>query len=207
MRRLDEKLERYNETADAKKKKDDETTANEKKNFEKKIAFAQGMTSALSTIAQNSLKGDRKNAKLRKGIALGEATTNTALGITKALSKQDYLGALLIGAQGGAQISTIASQKFAKGGIVKGENGVSDIGDKTLVRVNAGEGVFTKEQMKAIGGSRTITIAPTIQVNGNADQSVLDGFIGESKRIADAVIDSIRNGDLDLENELNLVVA
>lgn len=184
--------------------------------FQKSLLMAQlnasqTYVSSLATIMQNALKGDKKNAKLRKAIAISEAIINTSLGVTKALASApppiNFINASAVGAQGLAQVSTIATQKFAKGGIVKGEGGISDIGDKTLIRVNAGEGVFTKDQMKAMGSQKAVTIAPSIVINGNADQGVVDQLVDKSKEIAEAVVNSIRNGDLDLNAELNLVSA
>jgi len=166
------------------------------------LAFA--LTSSLSTITQNALGKSRKNAKLRKGIAFGEAVINTALGVSKALASApppvNFINASAVGAAGAAQISTIATQKFATGGIVRNQSGQSDVGDKTLIRVNAGEGVFTKEQMKAMGKTE---INMPITINGNADQNAIDKF----SEIAQSIIGAIRNGDLDLINELNLQTA
>ena len=81
-----------------------------------RLNLAMALTSSLSTIAQNSLGKEKKNAKLRKGMALSEAIVNTALGVTKALGSAppplNFINAGIVGASGGAQISTIASQKF-----------------------------------------------------------------------------------------------
>ena len=169
------------------------------------------LTSSLSTIATNALGKSKKNAKLRKAIALSEAIVNTGLGVTKALGTGvpplNLINAGIVASVGASNISTIASQKFARGGIVKGQDGVSDLGDKTMVRVNAGEGVFTKEQMKAMGNQRSISVAPVINIQGNADSSTIQNLREESTNIANKVIESIRNGDLNLVNELNLVTA
>jgi len=165
------------------------------------LAFT--LTSSLSTIARNALGTSKKNANMRKGIAYSEAVINTALGVSKALASApppiNFINAAAVGAAGAAQISTIATQKFATGGIVKG-NGGSDLGDKQMIRVNAGEGVFTKEQMKALGKTE---INMPITINGNADQGVVNQF----SEIAQSIIGAIRNGDLDLINELNLQTA
>jgi hypothetical protein len=118
----------------------------------------------------------------------------------------NFINAGIVGAQGGAQISTIASQKFAQGGIVKGESGVPNIGDKTLVRVNAGEGIFTRDQMKALGGMMgTNNISPTLVVNGNVDSSTVPKLNDSLQSFADRIISAIRGNELDLVNELNLV--
>jgi len=174
------------------------------------LNLAMALTSSLSTISSNALGTSRKNAKARKTIALGEAIINTGLGVTKALASSapplNFINAGIVGAQGGAQISTIASQKFAQGGIVKAESGVPNIGDKTLVRVNAGEGVFTRDQMKALGGMMgTNNISPTLVVNGNVDSSTVPKLNDSLQSFADRIISAIRGNELDLVNELNLV--
>jgi len=170
---------------------------------EARYNLALTLSSSLSTIARNALGTNKKNANIRKGIAYSEAVINTALGVSKALASApppiNFINAAAVGAAGAAQISTIATQKFATGGIVKG-NGGSDLGDKQMIRVNAGEGVFTKEQMKALGKTE---INIPITINGNADQGVVDQF----SEIAQSIIGAIRNGDLDLINELNLQTA
>lgn len=166
------------------------------------LAFA--LNSSLATIATNALGRSKKNAKLRKGIAYGEAVINTALGVSKALASApppiNFLNASAVSAQGLAQISTIATQKFATGGIVKDRSGQSQVGDKQVIRVNPGEGVFTKEQMKAMGKTE---INMPITINGNADERTVSRFA----EIAQDIIGAIRNGDLDLVNELNLQVS
>ena len=201
---LDEEVEKHKESQK-------EITENERLESEKRKALRQAewnlaftLTSSLSTIARNALGTSKKNAKLRKGIAYGEAVINTALGVSKALATGVYpinmLNAAAVSAAGAAQISTIATQKFATGGIVKGRSGESQIGDKQVVRVNAGEGVFTKEQMKAMGKTE---INMPITINGNADERAVTRF----SEIAQEIIGAIRNGDLDLINELNLQTA
>lgn len=174
------------------------------------LNLAMALTSSLSTISRNALGSSKKDAKTRKTIALGEAIINTGLGVTKALASSppplNFINAGIVGSQGAAQISTIASQKFAQGGIVKSETGVPNIGDKTLVRVNAGEGVFTQDQMKALGGMMgTNNISPTLVVNGNVDSSTVPKLNDSLQSFADKIISAIRGNELDLVNELNLV--
>ncbi len=174
------------------------------------LNLAMALTSSLSTISRNALGTSKKNAKARKSIALSEAIINTGLGVTKALASSppplNFINAGIVTAQGGAQISTIASQKFAQGGIVKSESGVPNIGDKTLVRVNAGEGVFTQDQMKALGGMMgTNNISPTLVVNGNVDSSTVPKLNDSLQSFADKIIGAIRGNELDLVGELNLV--
>jgi len=173
-----------------------------------RLSLYQTIASSISTISRNALGSSKKNAKARKGIALAEAIVNTSLGITKALSSSapplNLINAGVVSAQGLAQVSTIASQKFASGGIVKGSN-LSDVGDRTLVRVNAGEGIFTKDQMKALGERQSINIAPNITINGNADQGAINQMNRGLQKFSDTILEAIRGGELDLVNEHNLV--
>ena len=222
------KIEKTQETADAVAKIDEDALRKKEENEKYytellkreadhrkairmgELNLAMALTSSLSTISRNALGTSKKNAKARKSIALSEAIINTGLGVTKALASSapplNFINAGIVTAQGGAQISTIASQKFAQGGIVKSESGVPNIGDKTLVRVNAGEGVFTQDQMKALGGMMgTNNISPTLVVNGNVDSSTVPKLNDSLQSFADKIIGAIRGNELDLVGELNLV--
>jgi hypothetical protein len=123
------------ETADLEVDIEKNKQAELKKEFDKerniqmaKLSLYQSVTSSLSTIARNALGTSKKNANARKTIALSEALINTSLGVTKALSSSapplNFINAGIVGAQGAANVSTIASQKFATGGIVKGGSAV-----------------------------------------------------------------------------------
>jgi len=222
------KIEKTQETADAVAKIDEDALRKKEENEKYytdllkreadhrkairmgELNLAMALTSSLSTISRNALGTSKKNAKARKSIALSEAIINTGLGVTKALASSppplNFINAGIVTAQGGAQISTIASQKFAQGGIVKSESGVPNIGDKTLVRVNAGEGVFTQDQMKALGGMMgTNNISPTLVVNGNVDSSTVPKLNDSLQEFADKIRAVLRGNELDLVNELNLV--
>ena len=206
---LETEINQY-EDAEKKKTQIKEQEAEKRKAIQMaELNLAMTLTSSLSTIAQNALGSSKRNAKARKGIALSEAIVNTGLGVTRALSSApppiNFINAAAVGASGAAQISTIASQKFAKGGIVKG-NGASDLGDKTLIRVNAGEGVFTKDQMKALGEQRQpMTIAPNITINGNADTGTIQKLDDSLQAFADRIIEAERGGFLNFSNDFNLV--
>lgn len=110
-------------------------------------------------------------------IELAQATSNIALGVTKAIAEGYPMGLIngaLVSAAGAVSIASIIANKprppsFETGGIVPG---TSYTGDRVGVRVNSGEGIFTRDQMKAMGiMARTGTQqAPTqnVIVNNNA---------------------------------------
>jgi hypothetical protein len=110
-------------------------------------------------------------------IQLAQATSNIALGVTKAIAEGYPMGLIngaLVSAAGAVSIASIVANKprppsFETGGIVPG---TSYTGDRGGVRVNSGEGIFTRDQMKAMGiMARTGTQqAPkqSVIVNNNA---------------------------------------
>ena len=212
---LDAQFEFFDaEVEGIKKREEEKTAATEKGKAKRKeimlaeFNLASTITSSLSTIAQNALGNSKKNAKLRKTIALSEAAINIALGVSKALASStpplNFINAAAVGAAGAAQISTIASQKFAQGGIVQGG---STIGDKQNIRVNSGELILNKAQQDNVAQQLTnnITVSPQIIIQGNADQSTVEKLTGSLEELADRIRSTIRNGNLDLKDELGFV--
>lgn len=95
---------------------------------------AQRFTSAVSNLArvrgenelkaaqaagasEETLQGIRKrNFERSQNFAIAQATSNIALGITRAISQGNFLEAAVVGATGAIQLATIKAQKFARGG-------------------------------------------------------------------------------------------
>lgn len=80
--------------------------------------YKQTQADQLGTLT-NSLQ---QAASLNKGFAIAyqvfavsQAIVNTALGVTAALAKADFISAAIIAASGGIQVATILSQSFAVG--------------------------------------------------------------------------------------------
>jgi len=158
----------------------------------------------ISEATKKAEKEQKEAAKVQQEIALVQAIINTALGVTNALSiKPTALGvamAILIGAAGAAEISTIASQTFAQGGIVQGPS----MGDRVQVTANVGEMILTREQQAELfaiargsspapvsfarGSSSAQAYAPvtiggtTIVIQGNADASTVTAIEGTMER-------------------------
>lgn len=128
-------------------------------------------------IDKEAAQNQYKIAMAQWVIQLAQATSNIALGVTKAISEGGAMGIItgaLVSAAGAVNIASIVASKprppsFETGGIVPG---TSYTGDRVGVRVNSGEGVFTRDQMKAMGiMARTGTQqAPrqSVIVNNNA---------------------------------------
>jgi len=141
------------------------------KTFRFESSVVSGTIGLLNTLANQQEAGSKKRRNLAiasKTLAIGQATINTALGVTEALGSApppfNFINAGLVGTAGGIQIATISSQKLATGGLV-GDGvvqGNSTTGDRINTSLNTGEVVFNKaQQMKLFsiinsggGGSR-----------------------------------------------------
>ena len=131
----------------------------------------------VNKIDKEAAQSQYKIAMAQWIIQLAQATSNIALGVTKAIAEGYPMGLIngaLVSAAGAVSIASIVANKprppsFETGGIVPG---TSYTGDRVGVRVNSGEGVFTRDQMKAMGiMARTGTQqAPkqSVIVNNNA---------------------------------------
>ena len=125
--------------------------------YQSASAACQGFTSLfemqknreLAAAGNNKKKQNEINkeyAKKEKDIALVQAAINTALGVTQALGQGGILGLVtgaIVLAAGIAEIAEINSEKFASGGIVRGNQ---KIGDHVNVMANAGEMILNDSQ-------------------------------------------------------------
>lgn len=113
------------ETAEINEKYQEEETAGEDELLEKKFDLVQQSFSAIGGLAAafagESEAEQRKAFKIQKAASLGEAITNTALGVTMALTTANpipggkLIEAGLAAATGAASIATIAKTKFGGG--------------------------------------------------------------------------------------------
>lgn len=91
---------------------------------------------------QEQLEKKRKQAQQQASLI--QAIINTAMGVTQALGAYpppaSYIFAAAVGALGAAQIATIASQKYADGGVIQGkshaEGGIKVLGGRAEVEGN-----------------------------------------------------------------------
>jgi hypothetical protein len=180
------------------KQQSEERIALARKEMEMKTEFYASVGSealdSLKTIAEAS----HASADVQKGIAIGQAIINTAVGFTKDLSTFPgplgiIMGALTIAA-GAAQIALISQQKMAYGGVVTG--GVQGQ-DSVPAMLMPGEIVYNPQHpnpalSSMINNATTNTTSnnmhvygPTITINGNPSQKT----IGQIAQITQVHID------------------
>lgn len=151
----------------------EEQSKKEVKIEQAKATTKMAISNQLQFIAANT---GRVGFYIAKGLAIGEAIMNTAVGVTSALKLGPLLGpplAVLIGALGAAQVGIISSQiaNFAEGGLVMPTAGgtIARIGEagsaEAVIPLNNSEA--TREIREAIGGEG-------VTVNINAGVIVAD---------------------------------
>ena len=142
----------------------------------------------------------RKRAKLEYKAALNawklnliQAIAETAVAVIKPLAQLGVFGipaSIEAGITGGIQIATVSAAKpeapsFQTGGIVPGRQ---FSGDNVQINVNSGEGIFTRDQMKALG----------LMINnggsGNKPIDLYASFYFDSVAFAKAVARNINDG-------------
>lgn len=110
---------------------------------------------------------ERRLKNIQKAMSIGQAIINTAEGATKALAMGPIIGpimAALIRAMGAVQVGIIKAQKFATGGLFRGQGGPRD--DKNLAYISDGEYIVNADATKrfqpildAINYGRSVTRA------------------------------------------------
>ena len=144
-----------------------------------RISGALRTTQAILSNFKQAFSGMRVFAKLQRGLALGEAMIQGALGVQKALGAApppfNFILAAAVGAAAAANIATIASQKLARGGVVTGGQRT---GDTVPVLADRGEMFLSMGQQRNLlnminsgggGGSQVSFGDININVTGNAD--------------------------------------
>lgn len=113
------------------------------------LAMAEGVFGGISDLLKAAGAEDSKAAqaaaKAEKVIAIGRATVNTAVGVSRALAEQpfplNFITAGLVGAAGAVQIATIASS--FKDGVVSLDGPGTERSDDIPAMLSKGESVIT----------------------------------------------------------------
>ncbi len=92
-----------------------------------------------------------------KAAAIATSIINTAQGVTKALSHEDFVTAAIIAAAGALEIITIKKQKFAHGGLVTG--GIPGV-DSVPALLTPGEAVIPKRLVDAVLSAPVRSLGP-----------------------------------------------
>ena len=118
----------------------------------KSIRNARLREKKVSAIEKKFKEKEDEIKRDQQKVAILLAITNTALGITKALSAaeppRNFIMAGLVAAAGAMEIATIKAQKFAKGGLVGGNFHTAG---GTIIEAEKGEYVVSRAGVDAIG--------------------------------------------------------
>jgi hypothetical protein len=128
------------------KKRLTNTYAKERARIEKENtldAVSSGVAYSLDSLQMIS-RAIKASASVQKGLDIAMATANTAIGVTKAISKEEWWMIPIIIALGMAQVGVISQQKYASGGIVGG--GSPAAGDVINASLTPGEMVLNGHQ-------------------------------------------------------------
>jgi len=119
--------------------------------------LAGGAAQAFDQLYEMSGKKTKEFFYLAKAASIAQATMKMHEGIVGALGSPPYgwaaiANSIIIGAQGAIQIAAIASQGFAKGGVIKG-NSPTTTADNIPIRATAGEFIHPVDSVKYYGKS------------------------------------------------------
>ena len=155
-----------------------------------------------------------------KGLAIAEATINTALAVTKTFANYGFtpIGIAAAAAQtasGAAQISAISQQNFQDGGFPEGRNAqitVNENGQESVMNANATQRLGRRnidalnngarpDQLFGNGGggnSQNIEVyySPVQTFNGGDSGDIISALENEREAFAEYVNDSIKKGVL-----------
>jgi len=158
----------------------------------------------IKKIEEKARKERHKVALKQWGADIAMSIANTALGVTAALARYDYPGAIATGVLGNVSTGIILANKpkyyygsrDASGSY--SEIGGNSQGDQVNANLRSGElvvqaGKDAQIAKSALNGttttnstSQSLTVSPVINVSGNADESVL-------MRIPNMIVDTIQN--------------
>jgi hypothetical protein len=202
----------YNMYQDMQMAKMNERYNRERRAIEATPMWAHQRNAKLAKLDEKREQEEKRMNKNKQKMAFVQSIIQGALAVTNALSSSpppiNFIMAGLVGAAAAAQSAMIASQAFAKGGIVSGVGGT----DSQIVRATPGEMVLTPEQQANLfaiaqgrGGGSVGNIDMSINIEGNVNEDILD----EVSNIQQANLIKLREQleELNYQNELSFLKA
>ena len=162
---------------------------NEEDAAKKKIALDKKVYSAKITLLNSGFALAKaiagEDEKLQKGIAVGQAISNTAVGITKAFATYGptplgYLGAASIAATGAAQLITIANSDSGSnsGGLINNDENLST---NITADTSGADNALTQQQALEAAISNlglTVSVTEINEAQSNVELSEVNSSIG-----------------------------
>jgi len=164
--------------------------------------------SRISNIKERARQDEISAAKMMKPVKIAQAISNTALGVTKALSTANVFLAALIGAAGAAEVAVIAAQPYAEGtAYAFNPSGTDTVpamlspGEAVIPAPVVRQNITQVQELIAgkspSGSGNTVNIQPVFHINAIDAQGVED-FI-KSDSVRQTFIDMINDGTLKLQ--------
>lgn len=150
---------------------EDKRVSNMSEAFKKTQFIRKKEVEDVGTTLANLASLNKTAARIAQVISLGRAIVNTALGVTTALARGDFVSAGLIAIAGGIEIATIASQQFAKG--------TSGVTEDSMAQVSKNEIIVPTTFSEAIKrGELTLGGPGSSSGGGNTGGSIIFDFTG-----------------------------
>ena len=168
-------------------------TGLQKKFLEKQIEQEQA---ALDKETEAKEKARKEQAEAQKAIAIVQAVIAAALGIANAFTlppPASFVAAAATAVATGAQIAVIASQKFAKGGILNGPSHANGGISTPFGELEGGEAVITRAATK-----KHSALLSAINVDGGGKKFANGGITG-----APISAPSVANANTDVNTQFN----
>ena len=148
-------------------------------------------TKKIEEIEAKYAEKTKKHKEKMKDVKVMEAVSNTALGVTAALSKSppmSFIMAALVAAQGAMQIKAIKAQKYQYGGVVGGRRHSQG---GTMIEAEQGEFVMSREATEAVGIENLNRMNAGLGGGGGASIVINNPVLGKDT-IEDEIVPQIK---------------
>jgi len=144
--------------------------------FANNLSVGQNTFNSLVDLNKKILENDKNSAKKMQAVSIAQAVINGALAITKTFAQMGPIAGAIasvgVAATTAAQVATIASQKFAKGGdFVTNGRQLIEVGDNPGGRERV---QITPLSSPNINGPKEgLSVDMSVTINGTADESTV----------------------------------